>query len=85
MERYPLSESYVQKRLVPNRVCNRCGNHVLTSELEEYPYQCLHCDEDLYEFETTKTNIEPKSHEILHLVLLAHELIIGSEEEIKWL
>ena len=85
MERYPLSESYVKKRIVPNRVCNRCGNHVLTSELEEYKYQCMHCDEDLYEFETHEADVQPKSFELLHLILLTHDLMFSDKEEKEWL
>lgn len=34
------------------RVCLRCGNKVEESELKDYSYQCLECDEDLFEFET---------------------------------
>lgn len=35
-----------------NRYCNKCNSKVIKSELKEYSYQCLECDEDLYEFET---------------------------------
>jgi len=34
------------------RLCNRCDNKVIKSELADYSYQCLECDEDLYVFET---------------------------------
>jgi hypothetical protein len=34
------------------RYCNKCHNKVTESVLEEYSYQCVECDEDLYEFET---------------------------------
>lgn len=42
------------------RVCRRCGNVVIESECDRadengkkyYVYQCLNCDEDLFEFET---------------------------------
>src|SRR5690606_12123886 len=34
------------------KLCNRCNNPVEKSFLEEYSYQCIVCDEDLYEFET---------------------------------
>lgn len=42
------------------RVCRKCGNVVIESECDRvdengkkyYPYQCLNCDEDLFEFET---------------------------------
>ena len=33
-------------------VCKKCGREVVKSELKEYSYQCVECDEDLYEFET---------------------------------
>lgn len=39
-----------------NRVCRRCGHPVFESFLRHtengYLYQCFHCDEDLYGFET---------------------------------
>lgn len=34
------------------KYCNRCHSKVTKSDLEEYAYQCLECDEDLYEIET---------------------------------
>jgi hypothetical protein len=34
------------------RICHRCRNEVIKSDNPEYSYQCLKCDEDLYEFET---------------------------------
>ena len=34
------------------RRCNRCGSPVLKSSVEGYSYQCMNCDEDLYEIET---------------------------------
>ena len=52
-EKFPKSLSYVQKNLVPFIHCKRCGAHVLKSENQnEYEYQCVYCDEDLYECET---------------------------------
>ncbi|WP_291566866.1 MULTISPECIES: hypothetical protein [unclassified Clostridium] len=38
------------------RVCKKCGHKVTKSELEEYPFQCNNCDEDLYSFETDIIN-----------------------------
>jgi len=32
--------------------CNRCNSTVEPSELKDYTYQCLECDEDLFTFET---------------------------------
>lgn len=41
---------------LPNRACSRCGHPVFTSFLKdadnEYKYQCMNCNEDLYMFET---------------------------------
>lgn len=36
-----------------SRYCNKCKSEVTKSDLEEYSYQCMNCDEDLYEFETS--------------------------------
>ena len=52
MKKFPRAAAYVESHLVPRRYCNRCGYPVLKSDLEEYPYQCVHCDEDLYGIET---------------------------------
>ena len=35
-----------------NRICRRCKSPVWESNSLEYPFQCLECDEDLFEFET---------------------------------
>ena len=35
-----------------NRVCRRCGNPVYKSDVDDYPYVCYHCDENMYSFET---------------------------------
>jgi hypothetical protein len=51
--KYPKSKEYVDSHLVPHRYCNRCDHHVLKSGIpDEYPYQCMYCDEDLYSIET---------------------------------
>jgi DNA-directed RNA polymerase subunit M/transcription elongation factor TFIIS len=36
-----------------DRFCNRCGNIVFHSNIDEYSYQCFECDEHLYAFETS--------------------------------
>lgn len=51
------------------RLCKKCGNIVTKSECNRtdengkkyYPYQCINCDEDLFEFETEL--YEPKKEE----------------------
>lgn len=53
LEKYPKSKEYVDSHLVKDRYCSRCGSPILKSDLEQYPYQCMTCDEDLFEFETT--------------------------------
>ena len=35
-----------------NRHCIKCGNKLLVSDLKEYKYLCLECDENFYKFET---------------------------------
>lgn len=35
-----------------SRVCTRCKNQVLCSDLPNYNYLCFECDENLYTFET---------------------------------
>lgn len=35
------------------RVCKRCNTKVRKSDNPEYSWQCMNCDEDLYDFETT--------------------------------
>ena len=35
-----------------SRVCARCKNQVLCSDLPNYNYLCLECNENLYTFET---------------------------------
>ena len=32
-------------------VCPRCGFPVVRSDLEDYDFQCVNCDEDFYRFE----------------------------------
>ena len=50
LERYGevIAVDYVLKRLVSNLRCNRCNSPVLLSELEDYLYQCLVCDEGMF-------------------------------------
>ena len=34
------------------RYCHCCGTEVITSDLPQYPYLCIECDENMFEFET---------------------------------
>ena len=47
---------YLISRQRTNRVCCRCGNPVYVSDVEDYPYVCYHCDENMYSFETKEVN-----------------------------
>ena len=49
------TDNLVYELLVNNRRCKICNMPVLRSLLPQYKYQCLHCDEDLFEFETVKS------------------------------
>ena len=34
------------------KLCPKCGNELIPeTEIKEYPFQCLECDENFYEFE----------------------------------
>ena len=53
IKKYPKTVAYVLSHDTHNIRCRKCGNIVLhESTLSSYPYQCLECDENLYEFET---------------------------------
>lgn len=53
IEKSPKTFAYVLENDTLNRRCNRCGEVVLKeTAVEGYPYQCMGCDENLYEAET---------------------------------
>ena len=63
--------------LLTNRRCNRCGHTVLQEpEGDEYPYQCLHCDENMYKIET-HTGEQITDEEFDKLVRLVYEADLG--------
>ena len=66
---------YVEERLVKDVRCNRCGMPVLTSDLREhgYEYQCVFCDEDLFEFETYAGN-DRTALEAIEIMLRVEEI-----------
>lgn len=54
-QKYPNSVKYIEDNLTDLR-CFRCGSLLLKEpESEEYPYQCLTCDENMFSFETIKS------------------------------
>ena len=46
-----------EKKCNKKLVCCRCQHPVLKSEVKGYKYQCLECDEDLYNFEVEELKI----------------------------
>lgn len=51
--KYPKTFAYVTENDTLNRRCDKCGCVVLKETSRNgYPYQCIHCDEDLYGMET---------------------------------
>lgn len=44
-------EQKLYKHYGTNKKCFRCGSQLLVSDLKEYKYLCLCCDENFYEFE----------------------------------
>lgn len=53
VEKAPKTFAYVLENDTINRRCNMCGAVVLKETfVEGYPYQCMSCDENLYEIET---------------------------------
>ena len=50
-------ENRVALRLaIDTRLCSRCKNPVCKSLVDGYPFECLHCDENLMNFETIRTD-----------------------------
>ena len=51
--KYPKTYAYVMENDTVTRRCNRCGAVVLKeTNIPDYPYQCMACDENMYGFET---------------------------------
>ncbi len=49
-------------------ICRRCGSPVWKSDLPQYEYQCLKCDEDLFSFEAEEQN----AHYLPRVFLATH-------------
>lgn len=41
------------KKYGTNKHCFRCGSQLLVSDLKEYKFLCLECDENFYSIEVT--------------------------------
>ena len=74
----PKTYAYVMENDTVNRRCNKCGSVVLKeTNIESYPYQCMACDENMFEIETYLG--EP--HTTLELDdLLVNTLILGLDK-----
>lgn len=70
LEKYYSEENEKEKQLLEQELykeygtdekCFRCGNRLLVSDLKQYKYLCLSCDENMYEFEISNTeNLKEK-------------------------
>lgn len=60
-------EDYVNNKIVPRIRCRRCHHPVLESGSENYPFQCVVCDEDLYGIETVWSDEPVSEHEFDYL------------------
>ena len=47
----PYFRILIKAKSANNRVCPHCGGPVTDSEIGDYRWQCLKCDEDFYDFE----------------------------------
>ena len=47
---------YTEEDIWTSAVCPRCGKLLQVSELEDYSFQCLDCDEDFYGIEVREWN-----------------------------
>ena len=50
-ERENIKEKLI-KRYGVKRYCHCCGTEVIKSDLPQYPYLCLECDENMFGIET---------------------------------
>lgn len=66
--KYPNSVKYIEDNLTDLR-CFRCGSLLLKeSEPEEYPYQCLACDENMFSFEAIKNDTALTDNEVKNML-----------------
>lgn len=45
-------EQKLYQRYGTNKYCPKCNNQLLVSDLKQYRYLCIKCDENFYSFET---------------------------------
>ena len=67
-DKLPKSVKYVEDNLTNYR-CIRCGSPIfLETEVKDYPYQCLTCDENMYSFEVETSEQEVTAEEIESII-----------------
>lgn len=47
----------IYKKYSTNVKCFRCGKNLLISDLKDYDYLCLNCNENMYSFEARRENL----------------------------
>lgn len=66
--KYPNSVKYIEDNLTDLR-CFRCGSPLLKeAESEEYSYQCLACDENMFSFEAIKNDAALTDNEVKNML-----------------
>lgn len=65
---------------ISNHRCNRCNKPVLLSDNKEYTYQCMNCNEDLYEIETYKKENDYITSDELEELCLSIDRMLGEEK-----
>ena len=50
-EKIEILRQKLHKKYGTNKKCFRCGSQLLISDLKQYTYLCLECNENLYKFE----------------------------------
>lgn len=76
-ERYPKTVKYIRKTFKKNLRCGACGGSILReTNMRGYPYQCMNCDEDKYEFEVKHVKSDITDKELNDLVERTAELLL---------
>ncbi|MBO5019782.1 MAG: hypothetical protein J6D52_03855 [Clostridia bacterium] len=82
-QKYPKTAAHVKKYATMNIRCRRCGTVVLKEpDIEEYPFYCSNCYENMYGVETflgSPRNIS----ELYRLMCYALSMELDDEEELS--
>ena len=70
--KFPNTVKFMLDNYTGNLRCRRCGSLVFREpEIKHYPYQCLHCDENMFSFEVKKSDKPVTVCEVEDLVCCA--------------